>query len=154
MKINSIQLRKFLFKTTQCGYGNPDTQIEQALDGANVIDFQEGDWRMLDTYYGGQPYAGQEVIYYRDTAVWAMQYRGWLLSIELPTSQIYNFLRKALLAAPAEYPYREPKELIQDDLVYRNQWRGDIDNFEGEEAIILNSQEIYKGAYFGGNVDQ
>lgn len=62
MKINSIQLRKFLFKTTQSGYGNPDTQVKRALDGANVIDFQEGDWRMLDTCYGGQPYAGAKSI--------------------------------------------------------------------------------------------
>lgn len=147
-------LRQFLFDTTQAGYGNPNTRSVKGSDGAKIITHENGDWRMADSFYGGHPYAGQEVIYHLGKAVWAMQYRGWVYDTEMTPNEVYGFLKKALLAAPAEHPYRGPSELQEGSLVYRNEWHGEIDNFAGQEIILDGEQEIYKALYFGGIVDQ
>lgn len=151
---NNEDIRQFLYDTTQAGYGNPNTKSAKGEDGANIITHEDGSWRMVDTFYGGHPYAGQEVIYYLGKAIWAMQYRGWVHDAELSPGEVYNFLKKALLAAPEEHPYRGPQELSEGNLVYRNQWTGDIEGFSGEEIINENEREIYKALYFGGIVDQ
>ncbi|HSH55190.1 MAG TPA: DUF5680 domain-containing protein [Candidatus Limnocylindrales bacterium] len=148
------ELRHFLYDTTQAGYGNPNTRSEKASDGANIITYEDGEWRMVDSFYGGHPYAGQEVVYHLSKAVWAMQYRGWVHDTEMKPSEVYGFLKKALVAAPAEHPYRGPRELQDGSLVYRNEWNGEIDGFAGQEVILDCDQEIYRALYFGGVVDQ
>lgn len=147
-------LRQFLFDTTQVGYGNPDVKVEKSADGANVIVHTKGDWRMRDVFYGGHPYAGQEVIYKNDKPVWAMQYRGRIFDTERTPSEVYNFIKKALLQAPEQHPYRGPEKHTEGDLTYTNNWQGDILNVKGEESILENGLEIYKGLYFGGTVDE
>ena len=151
---NHDDLRSFLYETTQAGYGNEATAIDKADDGGNVISYTNGSWHMQDHFYGGHPYSGQEVIHEDGKPVWALQYRGWVHDTERTPSEVYGFLKKALLAAPKDHPYRGPAELIHGDLVYRNHWQGDLDNFIGEEAILENNVEIYKAWYFGGFVDQ
>lgn len=148
------ELRQFLYEVTQAGYGNPNTKSEKASDGANKITYEDGKWRMVDVFYGGHPYAGQEVIYYEGKAVWALQYRGWVHDTDIASGEVYKFLKKALLAAPVEHPYRGPSELQEGNLVYKNKWTGDINNLTGEEVILDGEQEIYKALYFGGIVDQ
>ena len=83
-----------------------------------------------------------------------MQYRGWVHDTELTSRDVYRFLRKALLQAPEQHPYRGPKEYTEANLSYQNNWHGDMVNFSGEEVITENGQEIYKGLYFGGTVDE
>lgn len=147
-------LREFLVAAAKAGYGNPRVLISKAADGANLISYDDGDWRMIDTFYGGHPYSGQEVVYRQGRAVWAMQYRGWVSEGDLAPGQVYDFLKQALLAAPVKQPYRGPRELSSGDLTYRNRWRGDISNFSGRESISQAGRQIYSGLYFGGLVDE
>ena len=148
-----MSLKEFLLIVARDGYGNPKTVVSRATDGANVITCQTDDWRLIDTFYGGHPYSGQEIAYRHDQAIWAMQYRGWVIDSRL-ASLVYGFLKQALVAAPADHPWRGPKELVDGDLAYHNHWQGTIDNFDGQETISQNGQEIYHGLYFGGLVDQ
>ena len=169
--VDSEQLRQFVFETTQSGYGKPGVTIEKAADEANVICWEDGDWRMEDTFYGGHPYAGQEIIYYQGKAVWGLQYRGWVLGGAAQPQKVYRFLKEALLAAPESHPYRGPAEYQNNNdpgYIYTSKWEGDITNFEGSERIVdvaflvkLSSTGeaskkgiIYKGIYFGGLIDQ
>ena len=152
LSLNS--LRKFLVAAARAGYGSSEVVIAKAADGANMINYHDGDWRMVDTFYGGHPYAGQEVIYHRRRPVWAMQYRGWVMAADLEPGQVYDFLKQALIEAPTGNPYRGPKELSDGDLTYRNDWQGDIKNFSGRESILAGNRQIYTGLYFGGLVDE
>jgi hypothetical protein len=147
-------VRKYLFEANNSGYGNPTVKIEKADDGGHIINHTKDNWHFCDYFYGGHPYAGQEVVYKDDKPIWAMQYRGWVHNTKLTSNDVYAFLRKALLKAPEQHPYRGPKEYVEDNLVYRNSWNGDMSNFVGEEIILKNNDEIYKGLYFGGVVDE
>ena len=147
-------LRQFLVAAARAGYGNPKVVINKAPDGANRISYSGGDWQMIDSFYGGQPYAGQEIVYHRGRAVWAMQYRGWVLGADPGPGPVYNFLKQALLATPARQPYRGPAKLVIESLSYRNRWRGNLKNFSGRESISKDGRLIYEGLYFGGLVDE
>ena len=152
--ISLKSLRQFLVAAARSGYGNPKVVIDKATDGANTISYDDGDWQLIDIFYGGHPYAGQEIVYHRSRAVWAMQYRGWVTETDLTPGQVYDFLKQALLATPVEHPYRGPRELTNQELSYRNRWEGDAKNFSGYESISKNDRQVYRGLYFGGLVDE
>lgn len=151
--MNRLSLKEFLLVVARNGYGNPQTEITKADDGASIITCRTGDWQLVDTFYGGHPYSGQEIAYRQNQPVWAMQYRGWVTA-GTDWAPIYDFLKTALLTAPADHPWRGPKTLRQKDLVYSNRWQGTIDNFDGQEAISQNGRQVYHGLYFGGLIDQ
>ena len=152
--MEDASLKSFLLGTAHEGYGNAETKIERAEDGANCIYYEDGPWRMADIFYGGHPYSGAMTVYYENQAVWALHYRGWLTSRNEQAGEVYGFLKKALLAAPADSPYRGPKEYREGDLVYLNDWSGEVDNLSGRETIERAGREIYVGRYFGGYVDR
>lgn len=65
-----------------------------------------------------------------------------------------KYSKKALFLIPGDKPYRGPKEHIEGDYRYFNNFTGEIDNFSGEEMIQYQGKEIYKANYIGGLVDQ
>lgn len=152
----TTEIRHFLIKASRAGYGNNKTVITKEKDGGHTIRFKDGNFSLCDYFYGGHPYAGQEIIYENGKPIWAMQYRGWIHDTDLSQSKIYNTLLKpALLNAPDDYPFRGPSELdLENGYIYKNRWDGDMTNFQGEETIELNGKEFYKGLYFGGLVNQ
>lgn len=154
MSADIAGITSFLIEANKAGYGNPNVKIEQAEDGGHIINHTQGDWHFCDYFYGGHPYAGQEVIYSNDKPVWAMQYRGWVFGTDMTPNDVYGFLRKALLQAPEDAPFRGPQEFSNDNLTYQNTCQGDMTNFSGEEIILDAGRAIYKGLYFGGIVDE
>ena len=51
----------------------------------------------------------KKVIYLKDQPIWAMQYSGWLEEQSNQSSQIYGYIKQALLKSPAICPWRGPK---------------------------------------------
>ena len=152
-------LQHFLIEAHQEGYGNPEVKSKTDENGGSAIRYKKGRWRYYDHFFGGVPYAGQEVIYKKEQLVWAMQYRGRLLDSTVSSDTVYSFLRQALLQAPEEHPYRGPEHYYGDDLTYYNEWQGDLNNFAGRETILQNGSRsvydgyiLYEGLYFGGLV--
>ena len=67
-------------------------------------------------------------------------------------NSLFQGLKNKLI--PEEKPYRGPKEYRKGELLYVNNFTGEIDNFSGEEIIKENGKEIYHAKYIGGLVDQ
>lgn len=123
-------------------------------DGAWTIVETDGNFKMVDKWFGGEPYGGQEVVYYKDKAVWIMVYYGRVYDTELDANDVYNFLRKSLQFPPEDKPYRGPGEYTEGNLIYKNTVTGEIDNYSGEEKIFEDGKEVYSATYYGGLVDQ
>ncbi len=147
-------LRRFILQANRSGYasGKKKRWIKEK-DNSTTILFNQGYWEMNDNFFGGEPYGGRIIISYKNKPYWIMVYYGWIIK-GIDTDDIYPFLRKALVAMPEDYPYRGPKELKEGKFVYKNQWQGNLDNYNGEELIFRNDQEIYRAKYMGGLVDQ
>lgn len=152
MDIN--ELKRFFCKAQKNGYPNEKVEVANEKNGSYTITYKEGPWFFHDNFFGGEPFAGKDVIFYNDKAVWIMLYYGWVHDTQMTPDEVYRFLRKALAQFPKDYPYRGPNMFEADGLVYKNKHDGEMDNFFGEETIWQENEEIYMTRYFGGWIDR
>ena len=109
--------------------------------------FEDGDFRYHDNYFGGEPYGGREVVFYKGKPAYIMVYYGLVNKDIDNIKDVYSILQKALSLIPEDYPYRGPKEFVDGDYRYSNKYVGEIDNFFGEEYIECNGNKIYEAKY-------
>lgn len=147
------EFKKFKEEAAKAGYesDNPD-YVKKESDGSTTLSYQSGDWKFHDNFFGGEPYGGRTVYFYKDKPVHLTVYYGLLAETEDPNS-LYKFLRTAL-KDENKLEFRGPKELSEGELRYTNQLKGDIDNFSLVEKIFRGNKEIYSADFIGGLVDQ
>ena len=152
--MNKQALRQFLQKANKEGYGSGKTgHWIKERDKSTTIPFESGDFKMHDNFFGGEPYGGREVVFFQNDPVWIMVYYGKVNAGE-DFAKLYKFLQKALLNAPDKMPVRGPKILEEGEFKYINDWKGEIEEFSGEESISKNGETVYNARYIGGLVDQ
>jgi hypothetical protein len=152
--MNIDALRKFLIETKKAGFGagNSKTWIKEK-DGSTTIPYEFGDWRMHDNFFGGEPWGGREIVFFKGKPVWIMVMYGSVDPLFDDFKTIYAFLQKSLRNQPEDLPLRGPKMFKEGDFVYKNKTEGVLENFIGEEIILKNNKQIYKTNYSGGLVD-
>ena len=152
--MNQEDLRKFLVDSNKAGYaaGEEKRWIKEA-DGSTSINFEKGEWKSHDNFFGGEPYGGRTIVFHEGKPSWMMVYYGWVEE-GVATNPVYAVLRNALTQMPKEYPFRGPKEYRESENVYTNSWEGNLSRFSGEEKIVQGEKLIYKANYLGGLVDR
>ncbi|MBI2514692.1 hypothetical protein HYV91_00665 [Candidatus Wolfebacteria bacterium] len=148
------ELRHFLIDSNKAGYaGGEEKKWIKEADGSTTIPFEAGAWRSHDNFFGGEPYGGRIIVFYKNKPFWIMVYYGRIKEgIEI--NPVYQVLRNALIKMPEDSPFRGPKEYKEGEYIYSNSWEGDLERFSGEEKIIQAENLIYKANYLGGFVDQ
>lgn len=149
------EICKFLVKAKKATYASGD-EAKKIIndDKSTTLVFEDGDWKYHDNYFGGEPYGGREVVFFKNEPIYMMVYYGKVDESVSDFGAVYGILQKALSLIPEDYPFRGPKEHIQGDLQYTNNFIGEIDDFSGEEKISQSGKEIYSAKYIGGLVDQ
>lgn len=152
--VDKEALRKFLAESNAAGYAEGDSKkwIKEK-DLSTTIPFESGDFKSHDNFFGGEPYGGRTVVFYKDNPVWIMVYYGWVEEGQ-ETDPVYKILRGALKQMPQEAPFRGPAKYQEGEFTYTNTWNGDVERFEGEEKITQGEKLIYQANYRGGLVDQ
>jgi len=146
-------LLKFLIKAKQNTYARGGEGGEKILaDGAKEFSFKENLFYYRDRYYGYNPFAGQEVVFYQNKAIWVMNYYGKILSNIVSAKEIYNFLKTALLKIDHKKPFRGPSNLSNNNFKYKNKAQGNLEEFKGLEKIYYKKDLIYQLDYQGGLV--
>jgi len=153
--INQKQLCNFLVKAKKAGYasGNNANKIKEK-NKSKTITFKNGDWLYYDNYFGGEPYGGEEVVFFKNEPVYMMVYYGSVDKSVKNFKEIYRFLQEALTLIPKDKPFRGPKFYQNGDYAYRNWFSGGIANFSGIEKIYFGKKKIYEAKYMGELVDQ
>lgn len=148
------ELCKFLVKAKKSTYAAGDN-AEKIIgdDKSTTIVFEDGDWKYHDNYFGGEPYGGREVVFFKDKPIYIMTYYGLVDESVSDINIVYGILMNALKLIPEDKPYRGPEKYDENDLSYSNSYTGEVDNFFGEEIITENGKEIYRAKYMGGFVD-
>jgi hypothetical protein len=99
-------------------------------------------------------FVGQETVSRDDHVIWSMSYSGGARADITDRStllEIYKFLRRALLGASVEEPYRGPRLFEQAGMTYRNEVEGSLDRFHGIEMVAWqNGALLYELRYSGG----
>ena len=152
---NFQDLREFLVLAKKATYASGSESIKKKdkNDSTSLV-FQDGDFLYHDNYFGGEPYGGREVVFYKGEPLYIMVYYGSVDQDFNNINEIYKVLQKALLLIPKEYPYRGPSEYIEGNYRYVNEYIGEIDNFSGREFIEYDKKIVYEAKYIGGLVDQ
>ena len=153
--IDLNELCKFLVKAKKSTYAAGDiTKKIIEADKSTTLTFEDGDWKYHDNYFGGEPYGGREIVFFRNQPVYMMVYYGWIIKGITDVQAVYKILQSALMLIPEDKPFRGPEKYKLDGTEYINIFEGEIDNFFGEEIIkSVNGNEIYKAKYIGGLVD-
>ena len=145
-------LIEFLIKAKKHGYaaGGEDVVSRQA-DGSKSTTFEQGDFRYHDNYFGGEPFGGREVVWFKQKPYWMMVYYG---QNRHDPKILIPFLVKALSQPDTAMPLRGPKVLMGEEFVYINNWKGTMEKFSGQEYIYNKEKQLYYALYQGGLVDQ
>jgi hypothetical protein len=153
--MNQEQLLNFVIAAHKHGYASGQAAPnKKEPDGSTTIEYESGDWKHHDNFFGGEPYGGREVIFYQGKAVWMMVYYGWVHDPAADVGKIFGVLQGALSLVSQEAPFRGAKHYEQDGFRYQNEWQGDIARFRGNETIYQDTKAIYSATYLGGLVDQ
>lgn len=148
-------LVRFLLKAKKATYasqGDGASVKNPVLPGTHQLEFTEGPFFYRDVYTGEAMFAGQEIVYWEGKPVWTMSYAGNIPRdvAKADVDAVVKLLHKALVAVPAEIPYRGPAQLQDGAYRYVNNTLGSFDVFFGRETIARDDNVLYELRYGGG----
>jgi hypothetical protein len=132
--------------------GGGETVAKPCRLGSHDIAWSQGEWRYLDSYFGGSDFSGQEVMWLGEEPVWAMSYFGYIIHPDRIDAARAGAVIKSSLASL----YDEEKRFLGGFRashaygVYIDENDGDIDRFTGREIIEVGGVEAYALVYHGG----
>ncbi len=144
-----MQLNEFLVRAKRKTYASNTPSIILP-NGSKQLTYAQEDWLYQDTYFGFNPFSGQEIVWKNKTPIWSMNYYG---SAQGPSpKEIYTFLKQALKSVSVEHPFRGPHLFRINNFIYINQHTGNLEKFQGLETILHHGEEIYQLNYLGGRI--
>jgi hypothetical protein len=146
------ELRAFIIEAKRQTYAAGVEGEVGPRAGTKDIRFVSGPWSYLDSYYGGIDFLGQEAVWFGGRPVWGMNYYG-RTDVALSGTDLPRFLKAALLAMPAQAPYRGPERYVEGDYEYRCSWRGSLADFAGREEILYRGLRAYALEFHGGTIN-
>ena len=141
-------LIEFRLKANVNTYAGFMNEVDATRPASHDFRYEEGDYMYHDTYLGGEEFAGEEAVWRKGVAVWAMNYIGRVLDDRFSG----DFLKEALRAADKKMPYRGPEIYQSGEYTYRCKVTGDFTWFQGFEEIYLNDVKVYECVFHGGKV--
>jgi hypothetical protein len=147
------QLHDFIVKAKAATYVGSGLPSPACRPKSHDLQFSAGDFAYLDSYFGGQDFIGEEVVYYQDEPVWAMNYYGRILEPELIEAAEAGMVIKQSLTEM----YKEGRFLggfeHQTELgTYFDTSEGDVAAFTGREWIERGGVKVYELVYHGGMI--
>ncbi len=141
-------IRNFLVRAKNNTYITGENEIMPSQPGSHDFRYEDGDYLYMDTYLGGQIFIGEERVWAKQQAVWAMNYYGQSLQENFDIS----FLKEALSCVSAAAPFRGPEFYQKGDFMYHCQVQGNFECFTGEERIYCRQEKVYICTFHGGVV--
>ncbi len=157
--IDKDGLLKFLAEAGQSTYAAPKEIRSKhkcktpILPGHKDYHYENGDWGYHDSYAGSLRAPGREVVFFKGVPVWAMSYQGQSRDVfpeEFFQEKVFPFLKKALMAAPKNMPFRGPARLLEGYFEYNFDMVGDWRYFTGMEKIFNKNYEVFSQDVMGG----
>lgn len=139
-------LMRFRLKANKNTYAAFMNEVKSIRLNSHDFRYEEGPFVYYDTYLGGEQFAGEEAIWRKGQAVYAMNYMGRVIR----DSFSGNFLKEALRAATLEMPYRGPEFYRAGEYTYKCKVSGNFVWFQGYEEIFYSNEKIYECYFHGG----
>lgn len=136
----------FLCRAKKNTYAAHGAEADPSRPDSHDLQYEEGNLKYIDTYLGGEKFAGEEALWRNDKPFWAMNYAGRILADGFSG----DFLRECLLQVPREYPFRGPLTYQNGQYSYHCVINGEFEWFNGYEEIFSNGTKVYECVFHGG----
>lgn len=140
------EMVSFLCRAKKECYAGEGNKVTSSRPESLDYRYNEGEYSYQDSYFGGEKFIGEEVLYVKEKPVWSMNYCGQNLGEGFSG----HFLKEALLLVPEEYPYRGPFVYKNGDYSYHCIVNGEIEWYQGYEEIFLLNRKVYECHFHGG----
>ena len=146
------ELNKVVVRAKAATYVGGGPKAKASRTGSHDLGWSEGEWRYLDSYFGGTDFAGQETVWQNDEPHWAMNYFGRIIRPDLINGEKAGVVIRAALQAM----YRDKRHFLGGTEFrhahgyYIDNSRGDTAHFSGHEVIFVDGEEAYELDYRGG----
>ena len=145
------QLNDFLVRAKAATYVGSGRESGSCRPGSHDLEFHEGVFQYLDSYFGGSDFIGEEVVYFEGKPVWAMNYYGRILAPESITAEESGkILKKSLSQLYQQNRFLGGFKTIDGRDAYFDTNEGKIDTFTGKEWIEREGIRVYELFYHGG----
>ena len=138
----------FLCRAKKSTYAGKGAESASSRPGSHDLQYQEGPLLYLDTYLGGEKFAGEEALWLDNRPFWSMNYLGRIVGEGFSG----DFLKEALAQVPREYPYRGPLVYQNGSYSYHCVVHGEFEWFHGYEEIFYNQEKVYECLFHGGAI--
>jgi hypothetical protein len=152
-KVSVERLSAFIVKAKAATYVGGGVRSPSCRPGSHDLEFHEGAFSYLDSYFGGTDFLGQEVVYYDDEPVWAMNYYGRILEPAMITAaEAGRIIQESLSKMYEEGRFLGGFEHDTGNGVYVDTSEGNVASFTGREWITREGIKVYELIYHGGLV--
>ena len=106
-------IRTFLVKAKNNTYAVGENEVLPSKPNSHDFRYTENDYLYIDSYFGNQKFIGEECVWIKNNAVWAMNYYGQILNDNFNIT----FLKEVLSNVSVSMPYRGPEFYQKGDYV-------------------------------------
>ena len=148
-------LEEFIVRAKANTYVGGGERCAASRPSSHDLQFTEGSFSYLDSYFGGTDFIGQEVVYFGGKPVWAMNYYGRIFDSGLIDAQTAGrIIKESLSKRYLEGRFLGGFENETSMGVYFDTNEGDVLSFRGLEWITVQEQKVYDLVYHGGMVKE
>jgi hypothetical protein len=148
------QLNHFIVTAKNNSYAGSGKESPPSRLQSHDLEYIENDFRYLDSYFGGQNFIGEEIVYHKGLPIWGMNYYGVDLRPDLiSAAEIGAMIKKSLKEMYKEGRFLGGFEHVEHDLRYLDISDGPMTNFTGMEEIYQNETLVYRLTYHGGLIE-
>ena len=147
------QLNAFIVRAKAATYVGGGARSLSYRPGSHDLQFHEGAFSYLDSYFGGSDFLGQEVVYHEGEPVWVMNYYGRILEPSLISAgEAGQIIQESLSRMYEEGRFLGGFEHATPLGTYVDASDGDVTSFTGRERITREGVKVYELFYHGGLV--
>jgi hypothetical protein len=154
------QLDDFIVQAKAATYVGQGDKSLAYRPGSHDLQFHQGAFAYLDSYFGGTDFLGQEVVYFEGRPVWVMNYYGRVLEPELiSAAEAGQIIQESLSKMYQEGRFLGGFQHSTLNSTYTDTNEGDVSSFRGYEWITRNGiacegVKVYELFYHGGLVKE
>ncbi|MBN1450206.1 MAG: hypothetical protein JW963_04250 [Anaerolineales bacterium] len=150
-KFSLQQLEQFIVQAKAATYVGDGEKTASCRPGSHDLKFQEGPFSYLDSYFGGTDFIGQEVVYYENEPVWAMNYYGRIIEPEkISAAEAGQIIKESLSLMYQNGRFLGGFEHETGNGTYTDTSQGNLESFTGLEWITQDHVRVYELLYHGG----
>lgn len=144
-------LESFIVRAKAATYIGSGVHSLSHRPASHDLEFHDGPFAYLDSYFGGSDFIGQEVVNHQLQPVWAMNYYGRILEPALISAAETGLAIKESLS----HLYQQGRflggfEYTTKSGIYHDTNHGDFTSFTGREWIERDGRIVYELHYHGG----